>query len=131
MMYQHMVPQYPFAGMMVSTLNIHWFAAAGESHSSPPAPPLQPVSPFYDPSDMSRYPASVSMAYYQHPNSSDPSIAGGITRDHSSGAFTAEGNKFGRTNEVTSPVSSNPTQQQTQQQQGTAQQCGLPQWPRL
>lgn len=91
-MYPQMMHQYPF-GMM-------------------------PVSPFYDPADMNRYPASVSVAYY--PSSSDPSVAGGITRDHSSSVFSGDAGKFARGTDVTSPVVS--SQQQTQQQQGGLQQ---------
>ncbi len=75
---------------------------------------------YYDPSEMSRY-QSVSVApYYQHASSTDPTIASGaITRDHGVTGFPGEGSKFGvRGSDVTSPVSSNPTQQPSQHQQG-------------
>ena len=68
---------------------------------------------YADPSDLSRYPSSVSMAYYT--STSDPSIGGGLSaRDHSTTSYQ-ESAKFGHGSDVTSPISSNPSQQAIQQ----------------
>ncbi|CAI8030040.1 hypothetical protein GBAR_LOCUS17024 [Geodia barretti] len=88
-------------------------------------PPLvMPMSAYYDP-EMSRYQAAsaVSMAYYQHPTSSDPAMVTGMGRDHVGSGFTegtgggAGGGKFGgRAAEISTSVAPPHSQQQGVQQ---------------
>lgn len=56
-----------------------------------------------------------TQAYYQHPTTSDPSMATGISRDHGSSGFTSDGAKFVRGSDIpTSTAPSNPPQTQQQ-----------------
>lgn len=64
---------------------------------------------YADPSELSRYPASVSMAYYP---SSDPTLVAAMSRDHSTTFGAADQSKYSHSTDGTSPATS---QQQTQQ----------------
>ena len=66
-------------------------------------------------SELSMFTIISTQAYYQHPTTSDPSMATGITRDHGSTGFTSDGGKFVRGSDIpTSTAPSNPSQTQQQ-----------------
>lgn len=66
--------------------------------------------PNYDPNDLSRYSASVSMAYYP---SNDPTlVAAAMSRDHTSSTFGGtDQSKYSRTGDGTATVTSQQSQQ--------------------